>query len=33
MVRGGLPNHRAERKTKARKIIPSDIIGKTAAEI
>lgn len=33
MVRRGLPNHRAERKTRGRKTIPSDIIGKAAAEI
>lgn len=37
MVRGGLPNRRAERKTQGRKkkgrkkTIPTDIIGKAAA--
>lgn len=33
MVRGCLPNHRAERKTQQRETIPSDIIGKAGAEI
>lgn len=33
LIRWGLPNHRAERKTRGRKTIPSDIRGKAAAEI
>lgn len=33
LIRWGLPNHRAERKTRARKTIPSDIRAAAAAEI
>lgn len=33
LIRWGLPNHRAERKTRARKTIPSDIRGAAAAKI